>query len=77
MKNSRNDALSVHLNAKDDVEHAIRKFTKKVRNSGIVQELLDRDHYEKPSVKRRKKHLKAVRTNSQTVASKEEENEFF
>lgn len=62
MKSSKKDALCVHLTPRDDTEYAIRKFTKKVRNSGILQELVDRNHYEKPSVRRKKKHLKAVRT---------------
>lgn len=64
MKNPRKDSLSVKVHYGDDPEEsmkqAIRTFTKKVRNSGLLQELLQRTHYEKPSVKRKKKHSRAV-----------------
>lgn len=36
-------------------ERMIKRFTKKVRNDGILQELYQRRGYEKPSVKRRRK----------------------
>lgn len=36
-------------------ERMIKRFTKKVRNEGILQELYQRRGYEKPSVKRRRK----------------------
>lgn len=65
MKNERKDAISVRVNnssgdAEESAKQAIRMFMKKFKNSGLVQELLDRKNYEKPSVRRRKKHKKAV-----------------
>ena len=54
-----------------DVDKALRKFKKKVANSGQLQELKNREHYEKPSAVRkrakavaRKRHLKEVSENS-------------
>ena len=54
-----------------EVDKALRKFKKKVANSGKLQDLKDREHYEKPSVARkrardiaRKRHLKEVAENS-------------
>jgi small subunit ribosomal protein S21 len=48
-------------------EKALRKFKKKVTESGLMQELRRREHYEKPTALRkrakaqaRKRHLKAL-----------------
>ena len=37
-----------------DVNFALRKFKKKVAEDGILQELRNREFYEKPSIKRAK-----------------------
>lgn len=37
------------------VEQALRKFKKKVIESGLLQELRDRETYEKPTTARKKK----------------------
>jgi small subunit ribosomal protein S21 len=39
----------------DNVEQAMRKFKKKMMDSGLLQELRDREHYEKPTATRKKK----------------------
>lgn len=40
----------------DNIERALRKFKKKINESGKLQELRDREFYEKPtSVRKRKK----------------------
>jgi small subunit ribosomal protein S21 len=36
-------------------EAALRRFSKKVQQDGILAEARRREHYEKPSVKRKKK----------------------
>lgn len=38
----------------NDVNYALRKFKKKVQEDGILQELRERQHYVKPSEKRKK-----------------------
>jgi small subunit ribosomal protein S21 len=38
----------------DNFEKAMRKFKKQVANSGLLLEVKDRQHYEKPSIKRNK-----------------------
>ena len=38
----------------NDINFALRKFKKKVQESGILQELKDREYYEKPTTKRKK-----------------------
>ena len=37
-----------------DFNYALRKFKKKVQDAGILQELRERQHYVKPSEKRKK-----------------------
>lgn len=37
-----------------DFNYALRKFKKKVQEDGILQELRERQHFEKPSTKRKK-----------------------
>lgn len=39
----------------DNVDRALRKFKKKVEDSGILQELRDRETYEKPTTRRKRK----------------------
>ena len=38
----------------ENVEKALRKFKKKVLESGLLRELRDREFYEKPTTKRKK-----------------------
>ena len=39
----------------DNVEQAIRKLKKKMQDSGLIQELRDRESYEKPTTKKKRK----------------------
>ena len=39
----------------ENVEQAMRKFKKKMQDSGLLQELRDREFYEKPTATRKKK----------------------
>lgn len=45
----------------DNVEKALRKFKKKVTESGLLQNLRDRETYEKPTTRRKKAKNSAVR----------------
>ena len=38
-----------------NVEKALRKFKRKVQDSGLLQELRDRETYEKPTTRRKRK----------------------
>ena len=51
--NEANRGLSVEVR-NNDVNFALRKFKKKVAEDGILQELRDREYYEKPSIVRAK-----------------------
>ena len=39
----------------NDLENALRRFKRQCARSGVLQEVLKREHYEKPSVRRKKK----------------------
>lgn len=58
-KNKVTGNLVVVIN--DNVEKALRKFKKKVAESGLLQDLRERETYEKPTTRRKKAHNSAVR----------------
>ena len=45
----------------DNVEKALRKFKKKIQESGKLQELREREFYEKPTTTRKRKKAQAKR----------------
>lgn len=50
---------SVKVKESDSFENALKKFKKQCEREGILSEIKKREHYEKPSVKRKKKALAA------------------
>lgn len=46
---------------KDNFEQMLRKFKRKVNESGVLKEARKREYFEKPSDKRRRKHKEALR----------------
>ena len=50
---------SVKVRESDSFEHALRKFKKQCEREGILSEIKKREHYEKPSVKKKKKAIAA------------------
>lgn len=53
----------------DNVERALRKFKKKIAESGLLNDLRDREFYEKPTTARkRKKSSAANRWNKKLAA---------
>lgn len=51
--------LGIVVREHDSPDIAIRKFKRLCENAGIVAELRRREHYEKPSVRRKKKSIAA------------------
>jgi small subunit ribosomal protein S21 len=49
----------VKIRENESIESAIRRFKKTCEKAGILAELRKREHYEKPSVKRKKKAIAA------------------
>ena len=54
-----------------NVERALRKFKKKVANSGILLELRDREHYVKPTTRRKLKAPAAKRRWKKMIQSQQ------
>ena len=48
----------VRVGENESFESALRRFNKKIQQSGILAEARRREHYEKPSVKRKRKEAK-------------------
>ena len=56
----------------NNVELALKKLKKKIKNSGMLMELKKRAYYEKPSkIKREKKNLSILRQRYQSVKDNE------
>ena len=49
----------VYVKDEESFENALRRFKRKCEKSGILSELKKRQHYEKPSAKRKRKALAA------------------
>jgi ribosomal protein S21 len=54
--------VSVNIReTRGNVERLIRKFIKKTKKEKIVEQVRDRKHYKKPSVKKKEKRERALR----------------
>jgi small subunit ribosomal protein S21 len=49
----------VHVREDESFENALRRFKRKCEKSGVLTELKKRQHFEKPSVKRKRKQVQA------------------
>lgn len=49
----------VRVRENDSFESALKRFKKQCEKAGILSEIKRREHYEKPSIKRKKKALAA------------------
>ena len=45
----------IRIKENETLESALRRFNRSCAKSGVLSELRKREHYEKPSVKRKKK----------------------
>lgn len=58
----------VHVREDESFENALRRFKRKVEKAGILTELRKRQHFEKPSVKRKRKAIQAKKKIARKVA---------
>ncbi len=49
----------VHVRDEESFENALRRFKRKCEKAGVLTELKKRQHFEKPSVKRKRKDIQA------------------
>ena len=52
---------SVRVRKKDNIDRVIKRFIKKCKKLGIIDEVKDRRQYTKPSEKRRRAKERAIR----------------
>ena len=45
----------VRIKENESLDNALRRFKRQTAKDGVIQEVRKREHYEKPSVKRKKK----------------------
>ena len=57
----------IRLKENESLENAIRRFRRQCAKSGVLNELRKREHYEKPSVKRKKKSEAARKENINSI----------
>lgn len=55
----------------ESIDSMLRKFKRKVKSEGVLQELRSREHFEKPSSVKKRKFKAAVRRNRQQQRSDE------
>ena len=51
--------IQIRVKDSENFEAALRRFKKEVQQSGVLSEMRRREHYEKPSVKKKLKILAA------------------
>ena len=61
----------------DKVEQALRKFKKKIMESGLLQELRERETYEKPTTARKKAKAAAKRRWKKKLADEQLPKKLF
>ena len=52
--------IQVNVHPNESVDQALKRFNQKLQQSGLLRELKDHAHYEKPSVKARKRARRRV-----------------
>ncbi len=70
--------VEVKVHDQEQIERIIKKFTRKVKKRGVLDEVRERRYFTKPSVKRRKKKLERQRLIkiANAKAKKRLENEY-
>ena len=51
----------IRIKDNESLESALRRFKRQCAKSGVLAEVRKREHYEKPSVKRKKKSEAAIK----------------
>tara|TARA_R110001583_G_scaffold6811_9_gene34318 strand:- start:2209 stop:2421 length:213 start_codon:yes stop_codon:yes gene_type:complete len=54
--------VQVRARRNESTENLIKRFSRKVKREGLLEEVKNRKYYEKPSVKRRREKVRRKRT---------------
>lgn len=57
----------IKVRENEPFENALKRFKKQCEKSGILSEVRKREHYEKPSVRRKRKLIAARKKSSRTM----------
>tara|TARA_A100001391_G_C4869472_1_gene224876 strand:- start:16 stop:216 length:201 start_codon:yes stop_codon:yes gene_type:complete len=52
--------LVIKVGKKENINQAVKRLKRKVRNTGLIKQIRENKYFEKPSAVRRKKKLKAI-----------------
>lgn len=55
MKDNKLHGSTVFVKDNEPIERALRRFKKKIQDNGLLQELREREFYEKPTTTRKRK----------------------
>jgi len=70
--------VEVYVRRGDSIDRAIRRFNKKVKKSGVLEDFIKRKFYEKPSVVRnRRNRLRKRIIEKENQARREEESNLY
>jgi len=70
--------VEIYVRRGDSIDRAIRRFSKKVKKSGVLEDFIKRKFYEKPSVTRNKRNRMRKRLiEKENQARKEEESNLY
>ena len=58
---------SIRLRDNEPFEVALRRFKKSIEKEGVLTEVKKREHYEKPSIKKKKKAIAARKKAAKTA----------
>lgn len=61
--------VEIIVGDRESFESALRRFKKKCQYSGLINEMKKRQHYEAPSLRRKKKDLVAARKLKRRLSS--------
>lgn len=59
----------IYVKEHESFESAMRRFKRSVEKTGLLNELRDREAYEKPTTERKRKHAAAIKRHQKRLAT--------
>ncbi len=69
MAMSRRKSANIKVTVGDNIDRAIRQLKKKMEREGIVRDIKRSVYFEKPTQKRRKRLMRAIKANLMRMAN--------
>lgn len=60
-------SAEIHVRDNESLDDALKRFKRKVQDAGVLSEVRKREHYEKPSIKKKRKMAAARKKLSQKM----------